>query len=309
MGGLSKGVLPQYILPPPPPPQPTTPTSKVTKCSLEQRQSLQNYKEFCTKVNNSPLFQAANHSESWRAVHVTKRDHCSKHQQVDFNTLLIPHSAYHQKKAQPLQICIKREHRMRGQSVDLHETPRLPRPWVQVVGGGGMERSGLTRHRLCSSTKCPGKQGLFLCLSLCLSLSLCVCVCVCVCVSLSPSFPPSLGGMTALVNFKLCLTFHQSSEEDEVFDIPVTGDQIVDHGTVERDALLHKTKNSQPRCWKWNQTASGFQKMHEHQCQQHRPVYTQMYIRVHFKNNFSKIFLEMLKYFDFFSVSFCSQWK
>ena len=82
---------------------------------------------------------------------------------------------------------------MRGQSVDLHETPRLPRPWVHMGkgvggggGGGGMEWFGLICHRLCLSTKWPGKQGLFLCLSICL------CVCVCVCVSLSLSLSLSL---------------------------------------------------------------------------------------------------------------------
>ena len=56
-----------------------------------------------------------------------------------------------------------------------------------------------------------------------------------------------------LVNFKPCLTFHQPSKEDEVLNISVTGDQVVDHGTIQCDALLYtKSKTTlklEPKQW------------------------------------------------------------
>ena len=63
-----------------------------------------------------------------------------------------------------------------------------------------------------------------------------------------------------LVNFKPCLTFHQPSKEDEVLNISVTGDQVIDHGTIQCDALLYtKSKTTlklEPKRWQAGRQAS-----------------------------------------------------
>ena len=44
---------------------------------------------------------------------------------------------------------------------------------------------------------------------------------------------------TEYTHNELCLTFHQSGKEDQVFHISVAGDQVIDHRSVQRHALLH----------------------------------------------------------------------